>query len=295
MNQRSLTRLLRLNSTTETVSACGVALPPRNICITLSQTCHLCTWCKHLLPMVINKHLSSLFTSSFYPQSSLYLLVSGCLSDHLQLPAFPLHSSPFSSLAPRGVCSLCAAIHQACHRSLRGGWRGLRGTRLISLLWLSRPAQRERAPATRAFAAPSSTSSSSSSSSHFSSVLMHLLPLQSVQLLHSPISSWLYFSPAQYTSVCMMYASPVCQCVNTRMHWECLFVSPKAAGKPEFHKKQEETIIKRALSGSMGFPDCLTTITVSSKTLLKDSPGGFWQLNKCGGEVLLWAAVKNVC
>lgn len=27
--------------------------------------------------------------------------------------------------------------------------------------------------------------------------------------------------------------------------------------------------------------------------LLKDSPGGFWQLNKCGGQVPLWAAGKN--
>lgn len=44
----------------------------------------------------------------------------------------------------------------------------------------------------------------------------------------------------------------------------------------------------------MEFPDCLTAIAISSWKLLKDSPGGFWQLNKCGGQALLWAAVKYV-
>ncbi len=160
--------------------------------MTSSQTCHLCTWSKHFLPVVIN--IFPLFHHLLLPplSSSFLLCISWYLATFLTtcsslLSLFTvLPSPPFSSLAPRGVCSLCAAIHQACHQSLRGGWRGLRGTRLISLLWLSRPAQRERAPATRAFAAPSSTFSSSSS--HFSSVFLYSFPLQSVQLLHSPIS-----------------------------------------------------------------------------------------------------------
>lgn len=49
------------------------------------------------------------------------------------LSLFTAFTSPqLAPPGPRGRCSLCAAIHQTCHRPLRGGWRGLRGTRLIS-------------------------------------------------------------------------------------------------------------------------------------------------------------------
>lgn len=202
--------------------------------------------------MVINKHISTFFTAS----SVLSLPgISGCLatspttcSSLLSLFTV-LPSPPFSSLAPRGVCSLRAAIHQACHRSLRGGWRGLRGTRLISLLWLSRPAQRERAPATRAFAPPSSTSSSSSSSSHFSAVFLYLFPLQSVQLLHSPISSqslhlFTSLSPTLYRSACMTYMCALCLYVNTWMHWESQSAPPRLQESLGFKRDEKKRSFK---------------------------------------------------
>lgn len=197
--------------------------------------------------------------------------MSGYLSNHLRLLYFPFSQSSLRllsppSLAPRGACSLCAAIHQACHRSLRGGWRGLRGTRLISLLWLSQPAQRERAPATRAFAAPSSTSSS---------------------FIRSPFCQSNYCTP------------PFLNDRSTHLSTSCSPTQYKSARTtpsvlPSQDEIWEETLIKRGLSGSMGFPDCLTAIAISSRKPLKESPGGFWQLNKCGGQFLLRAAVKNI-
>lgn len=49
-------------------------------------------------------------------------------------PSPPLLTQTSPSLPEEGGASLHAAIHQPCHQSLRGGCRGLRGTRLISPL-----------------------------------------------------------------------------------------------------------------------------------------------------------------
>lgn len=95
--------------------------------------------------------------SSSFTLIPVYLLVSRWPPAAPCLLSSVLRLSPFSSFPPIGVCSPCTAIHQACHWSLRGGWRRLRGTWLISLLWLSRAAQQEQAPATRAFTSPFST------------------------------------------------------------------------------------------------------------------------------------------
>lgn len=184
--------------------------------------------------------------------SHCFLCISWFLATSLttcsSLPSlFTLPSSPFPLPPPRGVCSLCTAIHQACHWSLRGGWRRLRGTRLISLLWLSRPAQREQAPATRAFSAPSSTYSRS----HFcfSGFIPH-----SVQLLHSPISPWSsHLSVSPSVAQHMWY---VCLCKRPlrifvcplRLRESCSFTS-------------DRMFIKWASSGSVGFPDCLAAIS----------------------------------
>lgn len=86
--------MLGLYSTNKISRVAKAALPPRNICVTSSQTCHSCTWSKHLLPVLINKHISTLSTCSFILSLFLPLLVSGYLSEHLQLSAFPLHSPP---------------------------------------------------------------------------------------------------------------------------------------------------------------------------------------------------------
>lgn len=50
----------------------------------------------------------------FYPQSSLYLLVYGYLSDHLRPPAFTFRSPPLTSLLPR---SQRRVLTVRCHPS----------------------------------------------------------------------------------------------------------------------------------------------------------------------------------
>lgn len=52
---------------------------------------------------------------------------------------------PSPPCAPRIQSSPCTVIHQDCHASLRGSLLELRGSRLVSLPWLSRPAMQEQA------------------------------------------------------------------------------------------------------------------------------------------------------
>lgn len=178
-----------------------------------------------------------------------------CVSSGFWLPRWPpaapcllssvLPLSPFSSFPPIGVCSLCTAIHQACHRSLRGGWRRLRGTWLISLLWLSRAA--------RAFTTPFSTYSYS----HFCfprfipplSQCNYCTPLFLPDLVTSPFP---FLQPSIDQHVCCM-----CEKIDalrisvqppTRLRECCSFTS-------------DRMFIKWALSGSEGFPDCLAAIS----------------------------------
>lgn len=66
----------------------------------------------------------------------------------------------------------------------------------------------------------------------------------------------------------------VCLCVNACMHRDSQTV-PSGFGKSRgFTRRGEEMFISGALSGSMGFPHCLTAIAISSWKPLKDSPGG---------------------
>lgn len=84
--------------------------PACNICITSSPTCQSCTWCKHLLPAVINKHISTLFTSSFTlaaclttcsSQISLFAVASLLLPrSQRSVLTVSCHPSGLSSVAP---------------------------------------------------------------------------------------------------------------------------------------------------------------------------------------------------
>lgn len=188
--------MLRLYSTNTISRVAKAALPPRNICVTSSQTCHSCTWSKHLLPVLINKRFHS-STCSFIPSLS-------SLSDHLQLPALPLHSTP--SLPEE--CAHCARPSI----SLVIGRSGAVGEDCVGLgsfpcsdypglLGGNRPLPSRPSP-------PPSSAFSSSSSSSTSSVFSYLFPLQSVPLL----------DPSTSLPVYMMHTSAVCRGVNARTH-----------------------------------------------------------------------------
>lgn len=65
---------------------------------------------------------------------------------YLWPPAALPPSAPSPPRAPRRQSPPCTVIHQDCHRSLRGGLLELRGSGLISLPWLSRPANAGTGP-----------------------------------------------------------------------------------------------------------------------------------------------------
>ncbi len=169
----------------------------------------------------------------------MHLLVSGCLSNHLRLPAFPLHGPPLAS--PLLSSSQRSVLTVRCHPS---GLSSVAPGRLARTAWDSAHFPALIIPACSAGTSP-----------HHSglfrpllhlllfffffyffffffalfSVFLHSFPLQSEQLLHSPISRrshhlFTSLSPALYRSACM--TSAVCLCVNTRMHRESQSVPP---------------------------------------------------------------------
>lgn len=197
--------------------------------MTSSQTCHSCTWSKHLLPVLINKHVSTLSTCSFI----LSLLVSGYSSDHLQLSALPLHSPP--SLPEE--CAHCAlpSIRLVIGRS---GPVGEDCVGLGSFPCSDYPGLLggTRSPPFRPPPPPSPPSPLLTS------------PL-SVHLLLSPFSSCMYDA----------YVCSVPRCERT----EATRVPPLRLQESQSFTRQR-LFIKKALSGSEGFPGCLTAIGISS-------------------------------